>query len=112
MTMRWHGQDVTNRVHRAAARSLRSAAEHLLEQSNRTVPIQEGTLMRSGTVTVDEQRLEAAVSYDTPYAIRQHEDLTLRHLNGRRAKWLELTLQERQMAIRDFIVNGIRSALR
>lgn len=110
MTMRWHGDDVTRRMHQAAARGLRDAAEHLLEQSNRTVPIEEGTLQRSGQVSVDDQRLEAAVSYDTPYAIRQHEDMTFRHAPGRRAKWLELTLNERAASIRDHIQNGIRDA--
>ena len=31
----------------------------------------------------------AAVSYDTPYAIRQHEDLSYKHDAGRKAKYLE-----------------------
>ena len=40
-----------------------------------------------------------AVAYDTPYAVRQHEDTRLRHDPGRRAKWLERTAQEQAPAI-------------
>ncbi len=34
------------------------------------------------------------MSYDTPYAIRQHEELDYRHAEGRIAKYLELPLQQ------------------
>ena len=47
--------------------------------------------------------LTVVVSYDTPYALKQHEDTRLRHAPGRRAKWLERTLDERQSAVVDFI---------
>src|SRR5690606_33244917 len=109
--VRWYGKPVSDEVKAAGIRGLRLAAEHVLEEANRTVPIEEGTLERSGTVSVDEQRGAAAVSYDTPYAVRQHEDLTLRHDPGRRAKWLELTLRERERAIRDYIASEIRKAM-
>lgn len=83
--------------------ALSDAAEYLLEQANRTVPHDEGTLMRSGLVTMSAVQMLAAISYDTPYAVRQHEDLSLRHAKGRRAKWLELTvLEERGAVIRYF----------
>jgi len=81
-------------VRAAAAQGLSDAAEFLLEESNRTAPIEEATLIRSGTTSLDAARLRATVAYDVPYAPRQHEDLTLRHDPGRRAKWLELTFQE------------------
>jgi hypothetical protein len=53
------------------------------------VPLEEGTLMRSGDSDVDPMRLEVAVWFDTPYAIPQHENLGYRHDNGRKAKYLE-----------------------
>lgn len=64
------------------------AAEHILNVSNKQVPIEEGDLERSGQVTTDGQGT-AAISYDTPYAVRQHEDLSYRHDSGRNAKYLE-----------------------
>lgn len=81
---------------RAKQAAVSDAAEHLLETANRTAPIEEGTLIGSGTATVDVSgdRVRGVVAYDTPYAVRQHEDTTLRHDQGRRAKWLERTAHE------------------
>lgn len=73
----------------SANRGVALAAEHILGVSNDQVPIEEDTLMRSGTVSTDPGTFSAAVSYDTPYAARQHEDMTLRHDAGRNAKYLE-----------------------
>jgi len=98
-------------IHRAGVSALGDAAEGLLEHANRTVPIEEATLAGSGTVSVDAANARAAVSYDTPYARRQHEELSWRHDSGRRAKWLELTWQERASATFAFIAGRIRGAL-
>lgn len=65
------------------------ALEHILAESNKIIPLDEGTLMRSGTVSLDESTLNGSVSYDSPYAVRQHEELTWRHAPGRQAKYLE-----------------------
>lgn len=72
-----------------ANRGLRLGAEHLLKTSRDIVPIEEGTLETSGRVSVDPTGNRAAVSYDTPYAVVQHEDLTMNHDAGRHAKYLE-----------------------
>lgn len=64
-------------------------AEFGLEESNRIAPIEEGTLIRSGQVSRDDRAGKVAVSYDTPYAVVQHEDTQLRHDQGRQAKFLE-----------------------
>lgn len=94
-TIKWRGRQASEAYRQAAQEALGIAAEALLTDANQTVPIEEGTLGRSGTTSVDGSRLAAFVSYDTPYAIRQHEDTRLRHDPGRRAKWLEHTLKER-----------------
>lgn len=73
----------------SANRGVALAAEHILGESNKKVPIEEATLMRSGTVSTDPGKFSAAVSFDTPYAVRQHEDMHLRHDQGRTAKYLE-----------------------
>lgn len=96
----------------AALAALSDAGEFLLEQSNRTAPIEEGTLIGSGTVTIDRARLKAIVSYDTPYAVRQHEDTRLRHTNGRRAKWLEHAGREQGARITQLIAARMRGAVR
>jgi len=73
----------------SANRGVALATEHLLGEANKKVPIEEATLQRSGTVSTDPENFTAAVSYDTPYAVKQHEDMTLRHDKGRSAKYLE-----------------------
>ena len=97
-------------VRAAAEQGLQDATEALLEQSNRSVPIEEATLARSGTASRD--GLHGVVSYDTPYAARQHEDTRLRHDPGRRAKWLELTLHEERSRLLEHIAEQVRQALR
>lgn len=77
------------KLREAAMDAIADLAEFGLEESNRIVPIEEGTLARSGTVSVDRASGVAQVSYDTPYAIVQHEDTQLRHDQGRQAKFLE-----------------------
>lgn len=94
MTLRveWYGPQVKRAVRAAAARGLLKGAEHVLEEADRIVPHEEGTLERSGVASVDDQALRAAVGYDTPYAVRQHEELDYHHDSGRQAKYLESPL--------------------
>lgn len=108
--IRFDTSDALRRLEDAGGRAVRDGAEHLLEQANRTIPIEEGTMARSGQVT--SEGTTAAVSYDTPYAVRQHEDTRLRHDPGRRAKWLERTARERSEAIGTMIAGVLRRALR
>lgn len=79
----------TQRARSAAGRGLAKAMEHGLTESRKEVPIEEGTLERSGVAVVDTQNLIGAVSYDTLYAVRQHEELGWQHDAGRKAKFLE-----------------------
>lgn len=86
--MRWQGRRLwTERGRRAAEEGLARALEHTLGVSNAHVPLREGTLERSGKVIIE--GLEGAISYDTVYARRQHEELSWKHLPGRTAKYLE-----------------------
>lgn len=71
----------------ALTAGLKDAAEHVLAESLKLVPLEESTLARSGKVDV--QGTQASVSYDTVYAARQHEELDWRHSAGRQAKFLE-----------------------
>ncbi|OAR21907.1 hypothetical protein A8W25_28125 [Streptomyces sp. ERV7] len=108
----WTGDAAVRGTREAAARGLRLAAEHVLATSRARVPIEEATLERSGTATVDEQALAAAVSYDTPYAVRQHENLTYRHDAGRSAKYLEGPLTEEAPVVAEIIATQLRRSLR
>lgn len=106
--MTWKGEFAKKAYHQAAARALDIGLELILTEANKTVPIEEATLERSGATSVDDQRLEGVVSYDTPYARVQHEDRALTHDPGRRAKWLQLTLDEKGRDVSEVIADEIR----
>ena len=108
----WNGDEILAELRDAQVRGLTLAAEHLLQVSRGEVPIEEGTLERSGTATVDAEARSAAVAYDTPYAARQHEDLTFRHDDGRKAKFLEDPLNAERETMLELIAAEQRRALR
>lgn len=87
--LEWDDDRVLAALGGAEMEGLELAAEHLLQVSSQLAPLEEGDLARSGEVSTDESQRQAAVSYDRPYAVRQHEELTWRHDAGRQAKYLE-----------------------
>lgn len=105
-------EQAAKKIRAAALRGLDIAAEHVLEESNRIVPHEEGTLERSGTVTVDRSHLTAAVSYDTPYAVRQHEDQDLNHKGKGEAKYLEKALDRSRRVVPKIIAAEVKRAMR
>ena len=111
MAVQWFGQEAKTRTRAGAVDGLRTAAMFALTEANRTVPLDQGPLQRSGGTYVDPAALEAIVYYNTPYAVRQHEELHYRHPKQGRAKWLELTVQEQRDRIQQIIATQIRKAL-
>jgi hypothetical protein len=107
----WTGELATTRARAGAATGLKLAAEHLLQVSRGLVPIEEATLERSGVADVDEDDLVASVSYDTPYAARQHEELTWRHDPGRQPKYLEQPLEDEADTMMRLFAAAIRREL-
>lgn len=85
----WYGDQVLSAVTAANRRGLQRGAEHLHERSNAVCPLDEHTLISSSFVSVANNGKQAAVSYNTVYARRQHEELGWRHKPGRQAKYLE-----------------------
>lgn len=101
-------RNIAPAVRKAAARGAAIAAEHVLGESNKKAPIEESTLIRSGTVSTDPENLKAAVSYDTPYAVKQHEDMGLRHDAGREAKYLENAMNAETATVQQIIAKTIK----
>lgn len=111
-TLRLNIGAIAKAERKGAVLGLRRAAEHLLQVSREQVPIEEGTLERSGVASVDEHDLRAAVSYDTPYAVPVHEDLTARHDEGRKAKYLEDPMNEERGTMLDIVAAELRRPFR
>jgi len=105
---------------RVGMKTLHDGAEAILTESLKEVPLSTGTLARSGTVTDFPSRNEVYVSYNTPYAVRQHEDLGLRHPDprnplstpGRKAKYLEDPFDRLKAKVMKLVRLRVKKALR
>jgi len=83
----WNADALLAQFEAAAEIGVFKASEVLLEQAAALAPHEEGILETSGTATAD--GLKGRVAFNTPYALRQHEEVGWRHANGRTAKYLE-----------------------
>ncbi len=82
-------EQIVSLVRVAAAEGLTATAERVRAVAVPLTPLEYGDLRSSLTVVpADPVDLESAVVSDLPYAVKQHEDLTLRHDDGQ-AKFLE-----------------------
>ena len=115
--VRWYGEIASARAHAGARHGLYLWAEHVLEQATRIVPLAPdgGTLMRSGHAWQPGEngldQTHAAVTYDTPYACRQHEELDWHHAPGRQAKYLEDPLNASQATGDALVGREVKAAL-
>ncbi len=117
--MDWHGE-LPGNLHRievkilaAAEKAVALGGEHVLGESTKIVPLEEGTLSRSGKTSAEMTGdvAVAAVSYDTPYAARQHEEMDWRHDPGRQAKYLEQPLGAAAPTVAKIYAQAAREAL-
>jgi hypothetical protein len=111
VTVTWNGPEVKRRAHEGAVEGLEAGTQHLLGAALVLVPWDEHTLEGTGTATVNGSKLVGAVSFNTPYAKRQHEELDWRHKPGRSAKYLEIPFHAEAKVIRALIAARIRRKL-
>ena len=115
MAKKWRIKEAVKIAEEAGLKALRTGAEAILTEAIDETPFESGTLRRSGTVTVGGlpdgagvfEAAEAGnemkdafpdpvgkeksvyISFNTPYARRQHEELDYNHPRGGKAKYLE-----------------------
>ena len=107
----WHGDIVKAMIQGNAADALNHAAELLRGDSVPLAPLDRGPLRASAQVTpATDSNLTAYVSYDTPYAARQHEELDWRHDDGQ-AKYLEGPLTENEAKYQQAIASRLGEGL-
>ena len=87
MEFKWSCDKLPPKLHKAAMDGAYLGAEAVLTKAINQAPLESGTMERSGAVTETKETVH--ISFNTPYARKQHEDLTLNHANGRKAKYLE-----------------------
>ena len=89
VTVRLDKAKINSIVRKGGKKATWSALDHLAAVSKEEVPLDQGPLKNSCYVDVSEDGSSGTVSYDTPYAIVQHEDMQFQHQRGRKAKYLE-----------------------
>jgi hypothetical protein len=92
----------------AASKGVGEAADELLRLSSKEVPFDTGHLQSTGAVT--KGKLEAAVSYDTPYAVRVHEHPEYRFQHGRKGKYLEDPMKNNVGVFNKIITKNMQEA--
>lgn len=107
----WNGNIAKAMITGNAAEALNVGAELLRGESVPLAPIDRGPLRASAQVTpATRGNLTAHVSYDTPYAARQHEELDWHHDEGQ-AKYLEQPLNDSAGKIQQAIANRLGQGL-
>lgn len=82
-------QLIKNVTKSGSKRATWMALDYLASASKQQVPLDQGPLKNSCAVDVNDDGSQGTVSYDTPYAVIQHENKNYRHQRGRKAKYLE-----------------------
>ena len=111
----WNGEKIKAQSKEAAGQAINEVGEAVLTEANKTVPHDEGTLERSGTVHTNFEELITGISYDTPYAVRWHEAPpgTINFKDPKaRTKWLELTVKEMSDKIENHLANKFQSEMK
>lgn len=80
---------IAKTIRNASKRGMYAACDVIAKESKAQVPLDKGPLLQSCAIDVSEDGTEATISYDTPYAVKQHENLGYSHQRGRKAKYLE-----------------------
>ena len=106
----WQGDLVNALVREAAMQALRDGAEHILTEAIDETPLLSGTLRRSGTAIDAPSEDAVYISFNTPYAIKQHEDLTLQHTDGG-PKYLENPFNRNKDAVQRLVGDRVRNIL-
>ncbi len=135
---KWRIKEAVKLAEEAGLKALRTGAEAILTEAIDETPIDTGTLRRSGTVTVGAlpdgaQVYEAAesgtemkdafpdkigkekavyISFNTPYARRQHEELDYEHPRGGKAKYLETPFNANKDKVLKMAETKVKKALR
>ena len=134
MSFKWYDSKVENE-RRKVGKATWQAAENLLTEANYSVPHDEGTLERSGIVTQGglsgtpnqvyavaksgkyakdmfkfdfTKDMKFYISYNTPYAIRLHENPQYDFRGQGEGKWLENTAKRTSNKLQSWIKGALK----
>lgn len=108
------GDELKRRTHRLVHRAVERWAQAILATAVPEAPIEEGTLRGSAHIEdVSTAGIIAReISFNTPYAARQHEEVTWKHPMGGKAKYLSDPLKAHARSGERLVAESIRTGLR
>lgn len=95
-------------IRRGTTEGLLDAAEVVKQEAIQRAPLDTGYLRNTASTSVEDN--EAAVSFDGPYAVIQHEAVGFDHGDGE-AKYLENAVIAKQQEVLAVIAQSIRRSL-
>ena len=104
----WRGQEVANDIKQALSHALYGGGEIVRQEAAQRAPKDKGTLRLSAKTTVDGNK--AAVSFNTKYAARQHEEVGYHHAEGE-AKYLENAVTAKRNEFLEHVAAEVKKAL-
>ena len=84
----WNDIEARRAADEGVEEGLMMAAREILAASDQIVPLDEGVLAGTGQVDFSKSEEMAHVFYDTPYAVKLHEDRRLEIQGGRQVQYL------------------------
>lgn len=103
---------IISESHDRAVQRLGQNCDFILSESKKEVPWDTTHLLQTGTVEPVSGEDAFEIGYNTPYAARQHENMTFHHPKpGTKAKFLEDPAMRIAPTIADDIANYLREAL-
>ena len=104
----------TAAIRRAMEKAVLDTATLVLAEAKRQVPEELGTLRRSAVKDVDKggEQITIKLSFNTPYALIQHENRNFAHSGGKKAKYLEDPLKQYGPKMGKRIEDAVRQVLR
>lgn len=102
----------------ALKQALNEEGQIAFRNSQRLVPVDTGTLRRSGVLVPAREKgtsmIEVVMGYGgaaSAYALKQHENLSYRHKEGKQAKYLEQPVMQRQAKLSQNIQRRMKRIL-
>ncbi|MEU1883429.1 HK97 gp10 family phage protein [Streptosporangium sp. NPDC020072] len=103
--------ELNARQRAAVLAGLRHAAEEIRTYAQQLTPKDKGVLRASAEVVIDRDEAVAAISYNTEYAVYQHERLDLHHPVGE-AKFLEKAMLAKAEDAQAILAKYLREAFK
>ena len=102
--------NVRRMIKQKTREAMEMVVNDLTRRSKQLAPLDTGDLRGAGEGDVKEVggEITGTVSFNKPYAMVQHEDMTYIHPRGGQAKYLEQPLNENRDRYKEFIKNKIR----